>query len=452
MLAIIILAAGGGTRMKSRLPKVLHCIAGKPLIHHVLETAKKLTPDKLVVVLGHEKNQVEPYVADIVHEVACQDNQLGTAHAVNQALPLLKGFSGDAVILYGDTPLIKEETISRLIKHRQQKDCSVVLATMNIDNPTGYGRVIRNGSGDVLKIVEEKDATEKERQITEVNTGIYCFSYNTLLENIDKVSNNNEQNEYYLTDVISLLVSSGKKVTAEIIDSNQALGVNSRKDLSIVSKIIRKEINEKLMASGVTLEDPATAYVEESVIIGSDTKVGPNVTIEGKTVIEGNCIIGANTHIKDSLVKEGAKITNSYITEAEIGKNAAIGPFSHLRPGTVVKEDVKVGAYSEIKKSTIGKNSKVPHLSYIGDSDIGENVNVGAGTVTCNYDGKHKHKTEIKDDAFIGSDTMLIAPIKVGKGSYTGAGSVLTEDVPDDSLALERSKQKNIKGWAKKKG
>lgn len=451
MLAVIVLAAGGGTRMKSSLPKVLHPVCGKPMLSHVLDTAGKLNPDKLIVVLGHEIDVVQKTLCDGDFDIAEQVEQLGTAHAVMQAQKKLEGFEGDIVILYGDTPLIKSSTIENLINKRQEEMSAAVIATTELECPTGYGRIIRDASGKIKTIIEEKDADENEKLVKEINTGIYCFDSKYLFENLSNVSCNNSQKEYYLTDVVSFLVSQGKKTSILKIECDEATGINSRQDLAFVNNTYRNTINNRLMTEGVTIEDPENTYIDSDVKIYPDSVISPGTTIKGKTTIKSSCHIGPNSYIESCEIDEGSNIISSYLTEAKIGKNAVIGPFSHLRPGTIIGEDAKVGAFSEVKKTTVGKNSKVPHLSYIGDSEIGDDVNIGAGTITCNYDGKNKYKTIIEDGAFIGSDTMLVAPIKVGKGAYTGAGSALTEDVPNDSLAIERSKQKTIKDWAKKK-
>ena len=452
MIAVVILAAGGGTRMKSQVPKVLHRIAGRSMLSLVLETSETINPDKLIVVLGHEKKQVDKVFSKHTFESVLQEEQLGTAHAVSQTTSKLQNIDGDIVILYGDTPLVTNETLNGLINVRKNENCSVSVATTKIDNPFGYGRIIRDSNNELKDIVEEKDANEKEKGITEVNTGIYCFKSEQLLKNLDRVSANNSQNEFYLTDVINILIKENQKISTILIPSQEALGVNSRKDLSKVVKIMRQNILNNLMENGVTIEDPETTYVDKDVCIANDCTILPGTIIKGKTTIKKDCIIGPNTYINDCTIEEGANIVSSHLDGAKIGKNANVGPYSNIRPGTKIGENAKVGAFSEVKKSTIGNNSKVPHLSYIGDCEIGENVNIGAGTITCNYDGEKKFKTIIKDGSFVGSDTMLVAPIELGKNSYTGAGSTLTQNVPDDNLAIERSEQKNMKHKKKKKG
>jgi bifunctional UDP-N-acetylglucosamine pyrophosphorylase/glucosamine-1-phosphate N-acetyltransferase len=451
MLAVIILAAGGGTRMKSSLPKVLHSVCGKPMLSLVLATGRELEPENLIVVLGHENEVVTKTLQSENFDVAYQVEQLGTAHAVKQAAEKLKGFKGDIVILYGDAPLVTKQTIKSLIDKRRSENTSVAIATTELSDPAGYGRVIRSESGGLDVIVEDKDCDENQRLVKEINTGIYCFDSEALFYNLNQVTNNNSQNEYYLTDVVGLLVGEGKMVSIVKIDADESTGVNSRKDLALVNKICRRRINDSLMLKGVTITDPNNTYISLDVNIEADCQILPGTTINGKTEIKAGCIIGPNTYIDSCEINENAKIVSSHLQETIVGKNAVIGPFSHLRPGTVVGENAKIGSFTETKKTIVGKNSKVPHLSYVGDTNIGENVNIGAGTITCNYDGKNKHETIIEDGAFIGSDTMLVAPIKVGKNSVTGAGSVLTQDVPEDSLAVERSGQKHIKGWTKRK-
>ncbi len=453
-LAVIVLAAGGGTRMKSSRPKVLHMVCGEPMINFVLESAEKLSPERIVVIIGHKSEMVREALScfedriEFVH----QDRQLGTGHAVSICEDSLKGFDGVVIVLSGDTPLLSTGTLNRLLDVHNRGGAAASILTAQMDNPTGYGRIIRSSDEAVLSIVEEKDATAEERAITEVNTGTYCFNKNKLFEALKKIDSNNKQGEFYLTDVIGILRDQGEKVMASVTDDpNEVMGVNSRVQLAEAEKTLRRQINEKLMLEGVTIIDPETTYISAGVEIGKDTVIHPMTFISGKTKIGEGCDIGPMTRLIDTTVGNSVLIENSVVRESTVEDGAELGPFCHVRPGTLVKSGAKVGAFAEVKKSVVGVGSKVPHLSYIGDTKIGDYVNIGAGTITCNYDGADKYETVIEDGAFIGSDTMLVAPVRIGKGAFTGAGSVISKDVPADSLAVERSEQVVIDNWVDKR-
>ncbi|MCL6473147.1 MAG: bifunctional UDP-N-acetylglucosamine diphosphorylase/glucosamine-1-phosphate N-acetyltransferase GlmU [Firmicutes bacterium] len=451
-LAIIVLAAGEGTRMKSSHPKVLHAICGEPMIHSVLDSAEKLGPERTIVIVGHLHKMVREALSGVNVEFVHQSERLGTGHAVAQVEQVLEGFDGVVIVLSGDTPLIRAQTLEKLLEMHLSSGAAATIITSQMDNPSGYGRIVRSPEGTVLSIIEEKDATDEERAITEVNTGTYCFNKEKLFSALKRVKSDNKQGEFYLTDVIGILRDQGEKVMASRIDDpSEVMGVNNRAQLAEAEKEMRRRINEELMLSGVTIIDPDTTYISAKVEIGKDTIIHPMTFISGKTKIGEGCNIGPMSRLIDCKIGNNVLIENSVVRQSIIEDGASIGPFSHIRPETLVRAGAKIGGFVEVKKSEIGRGSKVPHLSYLGDTEVGDCVNIGAGTITCNYDGTDKHKTVIEDEAFIGSDTMLVAPVKVGKGSYTGAGSVITKDVPADSLAVERSEQLIVDNWAKKK-
>jgi len=448
-LAVVILAAGEGTRMKSSLPKVLHKICGKPIISYVLKTVRELNPTKIIVVVGHQSDMVTKSVGEKV-EVVVQENQLGTGHAVLAAEQSLNEHEGDILVLSGDSPLIRTRTLLKLIKLRGETGAAAVL-TAKLKNPDGYGRIIRRGE-EIIDIVEEKDTTPDEIKIDEVNSGIYCFAGGELFGSLGEATNDNEQGEYYLTDVIGILKNKGKKIVSMVAeDESEILGINSRKQQAEADKIMRGRIIDRLMDGGVTFIDPGLVFIEPDVVVGKDTIVYPLTFLEGETLIGEGCEIGPSAKLVDTTVGKNVKIQNSIIRESVIEDEANLGPFCSLRKGTRIGRGVKIGTFVEVKKSEIGANAKVPHLSYMGDAVVGENVNIGAGSITCNYDGVKKHKTVIEDDVFIGSDTMLVAPLRIHKGAMTGAGSTIAHDVPAGSLAIERSKQETIENYVKKK-
>lgn len=435
-IAAVIMAAGKSKRMKSKTSKVLHKIMGKPVIDYVLESCRSAGVDEIILVVGYKKEMLMEYLGGTVG-YAHQDEQLGTGHAVMQAMPLLENFEGDIFILSGDMPLLSGETLSKFVSFHREKSAKISLLTAELEDPGKLGRIIRGRDGSVEKIVEAVDATADQLKIREVNTGTYVFDAGYLREILPKAGRPNTQNEIYLTDTIVISREEGVAVEAMICkDSNESLGVNSRVDMAVVSEIMRKSINGKLMFSGVTLYDPANTYVEAGVEIGNDTEILPGCMIMGKTKIGSDCIVGPHTRIIDSTVGNGSTVSESVINNAIVGDNNTIGPFAHLRPQTATAENVKIGNFCETKKSSIGKGSKVPHLSYIGDTEMGERVNIGAGTITCNYDGKKKNPTTIGDGVFIGSNTSIVAPRTIGEGAATGAGTVVNKDIPDWTLAV----------------
>jgi bifunctional UDP-N-acetylglucosamine pyrophosphorylase/glucosamine-1-phosphate N-acetyltransferase len=441
-MKVLILAAGLGKRMKSKYPKVVHKILGKPMINWVVDLGKKF--GEVGVVVGHKAEVVKSYLpADV--KTYFQEPQLGTGHAVMCAKEFIS-LSDDVLILYGDVPLLKEETIQRLLETHTNARADVTVLTFIVDDPTDYGRIVReNGK---IRIVEHKDANEEQLRIKEVNSGIYVFSGKFLLDNIDKLSNNNAQGEYYLTDLIGM---ANNVETVLLNDPVQVFGVNDRVQLSRLEVVARDRILKELMLSGVTIVDPASTFIGPDVKIGIDTVIHPFTILEGEITIGEDCEIGPYTRIKNSTLGNNVKVVRSEVEGAVIEDNVSVGPFSRLREGTILRENVKIGNFVETKKSMIGKNSKAQHLTYLGDATVGEDVNIGAGTITCNYDGYKKYQTFIGDNAFIGSNSSLVAPVKIGKGAIVGAGSVITEDVPDDTLALGRARQVIKENWAKLK-
>lgn len=444
---MVILAAGEGTRMKSDLSKVLHQVCGRSMISYVFKTARKLKPSRLVVVVGHKAEEVSSVVGDKAAFVV-QDKQLGTAHAVQIVYSALKDFKGKVLVLYGDSIFITTRTLRRLIK---SEPSAAVVLTARLENPTGYGRIIRHSSGALKAIVEEKDATPRQRQIKEVNTGTYCFDAAKLFPALKEVRADNKQKELYLTDVVGILTGKGEKVlTRRASDWTEALGVNSRQELAVAEGLMKAKIMDGWMSKGVTFIDPVSTFIGPDVVLGRDTIIHPFSFLYGNTSVGKSCVVGPLCQLTDAKVGRGVIIQGGVIRESVIEDEATLGPYCFLRPGTRVKKGAKVGAFVEVKRSQIGEKSKVPHLSYIGDAIIGRNVNVGAGSITCNFDGTKKHRTVIEDGAFIGSDTMLVAPVTVGRGAFTGAGSAISKDVPKESLAVERSEQTVLEGWAKK--
>lgn len=428
----IILAAGKGTRMKSDFPKVMHKICEKPMINWVIDTAS-LVSEEVGVVLGHGIEKIKEIIPQNI-KVFEQKEQLGTGHAVMQCGDFMK--SDDFLVLYGDVPLISEKTLTELIKKHKEENNDATLITVNTENPYGYGRIIRNGTK--VKIVEHKDADEEQLKIKEINSGIAVFKGDILHETLKLIRNDNVQGEYYLTDVFEKFEKTG---ILNIKDITEVTGVNDRVQLAMLEKKAREYINEKFMLSGVTIINPENTYISPDAKIGNDTVIYPDTYINGKTEIGKKCIIGPGTSIKDCIIGDGAKILKSECENSEIKSNASVGPWSRIRPGSSIGENVKIGNFVETKKTKIAKNSKAQHLTYLGDATIGENVNIGAGTITCNYDGKNKFKTSIGDESFVGSNSSLVAPVNIGKKSLIAAGSVITKDVPDYSLAFGRAKQ-----------
>ena len=448
-LAVIVLAAGYGKRMKSDIPKLVHPVLGRPMLNYVLDAVETLGPKKTVVVVGHGAEYVKQVPDSKKIIFATQTRQLGTGHAARCASSALKNFKGDILVLNGDYPLITSNTLKKFIRSHNRKKADVSILTAIVEDPTGYGRIKRDLNGKVVSIVEEKDASRDEKFIDEINSGTYCVKSSFLWSALGKLNTKNRQKEYYLTDIVAQASKSSFIVNGVVVsDSDEVLGVNDRSELSFVESILKWRTNERLMHSGVTIIDPETTYISPVVKIGRDTTIYPNTFIYGSTQIGRNCVIGPSSWIEDSKLGSGITIKSScYITNADIKKNVTLGPFAHIRPEAEIMDGAKIGNFVEIKKSKIGVGSKVPHLSYVGDATLGSGVNIGAGTITCNYDGFNKYRTVLEDDVFIGSDTMLVAPIKIGRGSTTGAGSTITKDVPKDSLALGRARQSVIKNW-----
>ncbi|MEF9875718.1 MAG: bifunctional UDP-N-acetylglucosamine diphosphorylase/glucosamine-1-phosphate N-acetyltransferase GlmU, partial [Gordonibacter sp.] len=446
--AAIVLAAGAGTRMKSKKPKVVHEVLGKPLVRWVVDAAHVAGVERIVSVVGHERAQVEPLVAGDTTIVE-QPERRGTADAVAVCRDALADFDGSLVVLSGDCPLITSDTIRRLVEMREQADAAVVVLTMEMDDPFGYGRIVRDDEGQVERIVEQKDATQAEASLTECNSGFYCFDTRALFDALGQVDDNNAQGEFYLTDVLAICRAAGRPVLAlPASDVAECLGVNSRLQLAEATKFAQRRINRAHLVAGVTMTDPDQVWIGPEVVLEQDVELLPQTFLMGTTRVGEDSLIGPNSRLTDTVVGQGCTVDETVAVEAVLDDGATCGPRAYLRPGAHLCEGAKAGTHVEIKKSTVGKGSKVPHLSYIGDTTIGEDVNIGAGSITCNYDGKHKFATVIGDGAFIGSDTMMVAPVSIGAGSIVGAGSTITKDVAPDALALTRSEQREIAGWA----
>jgi bifunctional UDP-N-acetylglucosamine pyrophosphorylase/glucosamine-1-phosphate N-acetyltransferase len=453
----MILAAGEGKRMKSRTAKVLHQVSGRALIDHVVAGARAVEAEPVAIVIGVQGDAVREHVAtahpgaDI--RFAEQPRQLGTGDAVRQARLALGDFDGDVLILCGDVPALRADALRPLLRRHRQCDAALTVLTAELEDPAGYGRVVRGAEGRVEAIVEHRDASPEQRQIREINSGTYCARWPLLLEVVEELRPDNEQGEYYLTDAVRLLLARGERVEAVVHPrAEEALGVNSRRQLAALGAALNQRRIEQLMDAGVTVLDPATTWVHETVSVGQDTVLHPGVTLEGPSRIGRGCVVRSGCRLTRVRVGDGAELLDHTVAEdVEIGRHTKVGPFAHLRPGTVLGPDCKVGNFVETKKARFGAGSKASHLSYLGDAQIGKGVNVGAGTITCNYDGQRKHVTELGDGVFIGSDTQLVAPVKVGKGSYVGAGSTITKDVPPGALALSRAPQKNVEGWVARK-
>lgn len=446
----IILAAGEGTRMKSDLPKVAHPVLGVPIITHVVSAVRDAGIGRVIVVTGHKAEVVESLLDGV--EFARQSEQHGTGHAVMCALEAVGHLSGPVVVLAGDVPLLRATTIRRLVEAREASGAACVVLSAEFPDPTGYGRIVRDDAGNVTRIVEHRDLAPGQLSIRECNVGSYCFDGEALSAHLPRLESTNAQSEYYLTDLVALFAQEGLGVEALLgEDVDESHGVNSRVQLAEVTRILQRRINEEHMLAGVTMIDPSLVWISPGVELGRDVVIEPMTFISGATTVADGAHLGPGTRINDSRIGVGARIDASVLDGAVVGDGAAVGPVSYLRPGAVLEANSKAGACVEIKKSTVGEGSKVPHLSYIGDARIGKGVNVGAGTITCNYDGQNKHETVIGDGAFIGSDTMLIAPVTIGEDAVTGAASAITCDVPDGALAVERGEQRVIEGWAARK-
>lgn len=447
----VILAAGQGKRIKSDLPKVLHKVCGKEMVNHVIDTMRKANIEEVNVVIGKGAELVKEKTKAKNVSFAMQEEQLGTGHAVKCARDFLKGKKGVVGVFAGDAPLIKSETIEKLFNEHLEKGNKATLLTSLVEDPTGYGRIVRNGE-EVVKIVEHKDCNEEELKINEMNAAIYCFDIEALLEALDKLSNNNNQGEYYLTDVIGILKDQGEKVGAIVIDYEETIGVNSRVQLAEAEEILRDRINLMHMENGITIIDPKSTYIGADVEILNDTIIYPNNNIEGNTKIGKGVIIYPNSRISNSIIGDEVEIQSSVILDSTIGNKTTVGPFAYIRPESIIGDKARIGDFVEIKKSTIGNNTKVSHLTYIGDASVGENCNFGCGTVVVNYDGKNKNRTEIGNNSFIGCNTNLVSPVKIYDNTYIAAGSTITDDVNEGELAIARAKQRNIPGWVDRKG
>jgi len=453
-VAAVILAAGKGTRMKSGVVKVLHPVAGRRMVAWPISAARAAGASPVVLVVGHQADEVRDELQDQPDlNYALQLEQLGTGHAVACAREALAGYSGQVLILCGDTPLLRSETLADLVAFHRSRSAVITVLTATMANPFGYGRVVRSSDGRVQRIVEQKDASREELAVCEINSGIYCMEADFLFANIDSISSENAQNEFYLTDLVALAHDKGKICLAMTIDdADEIMGVNDRIQLADAARILRRRINRELMISGVSLVDPEHTYIDQGVSIGADTVIQPNSYITGGTVIGSNCVIECGAVISDCRIGSNCRIkTGSVLENAELGEHVAVGPMAHLRPGTLLKDHVKIGNFVETKKAVMGEGSKASHLTYLGDAEIGRDVNIGCGTITCNYDGVNKHRTVIGDGVFVGSDVQLVAPVTVGRNSLVAAGTTVTVDVPPDSLAISRVPQVNKEGWRLKK-
>jgi bifunctional UDP-N-acetylglucosamine pyrophosphorylase/glucosamine-1-phosphate N-acetyltransferase len=450
MCHVLILAAGKGTRMKSARPKVLHCVAGAPMIDYVLAASASLGAATRTVIVGHEAEQLRSALS--AHDdlrFVVQEPQLGTAHAVRQAGPLFAGVRGTLVVLSGDVPLLSADTLRALVARHEDARAAATVLTAIVDDPSGYGRVVREGD-EVTGIVEHRDASPAQRSIREINSGIYAFDLEPLFPALDQIASNNSQREYYLPDLVGIYRRAGRRVAAVSVGRpEEILGINTRAELAAMSARVWQARRDALMASGVTLEDPATIYVDAGVTVGPDSVIHPGVLLLGRTTIGPRAVIHGGVRIVDSALAEDVTVLDHcLIVGARLANGVSVGPFAHLRPGSDVCAGARVGNFVELKKTRLGAGSKANHLAYLGDATIGEKVNIGAGTITCNYDGVRKHPTVIEDGAFVGSDTQLIAPVRIGRGAYVAAGSSITRDVPDGALGIARGRQENKEGWA----
>jgi len=453
MLQTIILAAGQGTRMKSSLAKVLHPLAGTPMIRYPIAAASTVGSDRIVVVVGHQGEEVSREIEGIPGvTTVLQAEQKGTGHAVLCARDACEK-GGTVLILCGDVPLILPETLARFLEQHHTSSATVTVMTTKVPDPTGYGRIITREEGIIVGIVEEKDATPLQREITEINTGIYAVEASFLFDAVEHLGNDNAQGEYYLTDIVTIAREQGRPVRAhQIADATEVMGINDREQLSRAERVVRERTNRRLMKGGVTIIDPSVTYIHPTVEIGEDTVIHPGCTITGSTRIGRGCVIEQNVVISDCTIGDGSRIkASSCLEESTVGSHVSVGPMAHLRPGTLLGDDVKIGNFVETKKIVMGKGSKASHLTYLGDAEIGCDVNIGCGTITCNYDGVKKHRTIIGDRVFVGSDVQFVAPVTVGSGSLIAAGTTVTKDVPPDSLAIARTPQTNKEGWTLRK-
>ena len=456
-LAAIVLAAGQGVRMRSKLVKVLHPVCGRPMVLYAVDLAEAFAKGHVAVVVGHQAERVKDRLADRKADLVVQTRRLGTGHAVAQAQAAFQGRGGNEwsgrrfVILSGDTPLLTEATVRALLALHERERATVTLLTAHLDRPAGYGRIVRGRDGLVWKIVEDKDATPAERRLTEVNAGTYVVEGEFLFPALAGLKPTNAQKEYYLTDIVAEAIRQGKRVAAYIAgDPIEALGINTRTELAEAERVLRARVRQRLMDAGVTFLAPETSFVDAGVRIGRDSVIHPHTTLEGRTIIGEDCVIRSQSRLVESVLGDSVTVLDGCVIEgSRLEDQCTVGPFAHLRPGTVVRRDAKVGNFVELKKTELGQGAKANHLSYLGDTRVGKRVNIGAGTITCNYDGVTKHRTVIADDVFVGSDVSLVAPVKVGRGATIGAGSVVTEDVPAEALALGRARQVVKPGWTK---
>ena len=454
-LHAVVLAAGKGTRLRSDLAKVLHQVSGLPLIEHVIRSINRITATSTTLIVGHQADEVIRTLRNMgrldVHLVR-QVPQLGTGHALLQAESVLTGETGTVLLLSGDVPLLRPDTIRRLLDVHEAAAAAMTILTGSVADPSGYGRIARGPSGDVIRIVEDRDATAEQREITEINSGIYAFDLDGLFDALRKVGTANAQREYYLPDLVELFRAQGRTVASLAVDDpSEILGINTRAELAVVGAIMRRQKTDELMATGVTVVDPASTYVDPDVRVGPDTIIRPGVYLEGGTRIGARCTIHSGVRIVNSEIGDDVEVRNfCVIVDSRVANGAAIGPFAHLRPQSDVGAGAHIGNFVELKKTHLGAGSKANHLAYLGDATIGERVNIGAGTITCNYDGRQKHATVIEDGAFVGTNSSLVAPLRIGRDAYVAAGSTVTEDVPAESLAVGRGRQVNKEGWARR--
>ena len=444
----VVLAAGQGTRMKSKLHKVLHPVCGKPMVQHVIDTMASMQVENMIVVVGHGADSVRAKLGEGV-TYALQEQQLGTAHAVQQAAPFLQDKEGTTFLLYGDVPLLSKETLTDLLRYHEEQQAAATVLTAVLPDPTGYGRIVRDAAGEVLRIVEHKDATDEERAIREINTGIYCVDNQKLWNALAEVKNDNAQGEYYLTDCVAILRERGEKVVGfAAADPEETMGINDRVQLADAEAYLRRRIAVGHMRNGVTIVDPSSTYIEADVTIGADTIIQPGTFLRGRTTIGSDCVIGPQADLTNVQVADQVTIHYAVMVDASIEHESTVGPYAYVRPGTEIGPHVKIGDFVELKNAKIKEGSKVPHLSYVGDAEIGADVNIGCGTITVNYDGAVKHKTVVEDGAFIGCNTNLVAPVTVGQNAYVAAGSTIHEDVPANALAIARERQVNKLDYA----
>lgn len=450
-LAVVVLAAGSGTRMRSSLPKVLHPAAGRPMLGHVLRASRALGPERVVVVTGHGADRVEAAFADAGVAFARQTEQLGTAHAFLMARPALEGHAGEVLVLYGDTPLLRAETLSSVVAEHRAGGAGLSVITAELEDPTGYGRIIRAPSGEVLRIVEEKAATLAEKAVRETNSGVYVLSARAF-EMAEGIGSENPAGEYYLTDILERYRTAGERALAhKVADATELMGVNDRAQLAFAERVLRDRARQRLMAGGATLQDPATVYADDGVEVGQDAVIAPGVFLEGSTRVGAGSYVGPYSRLVDAVLEPGSRVVGWTVVEgARLEAGAQAGPFARLRPGTVLAADAHAGNFVELKNVRLGEGAKAGHLTYLGDAEVGAGANIGAGTITANYDGVDKHRTRVGAGAFIGSNSVLIAPVTVGDGAFVAAGSAVSEDVPEGALALARGEQRNVPGWSER--